>query len=134
MRREQRDPYVVLGVARQASAYEIVRAYRRAARATHPDCRAGERGSSERFQAVSDAYETLRDPKRRAAYDRAHPSVRAGDPHGVVSEPLSRPAPYIRVGPAEVVPPGRTTARRHPADGDTVLLERLVRALLRSMS
>jgi curved DNA-binding protein CbpA len=72
--RERRDPYIVLGVARQATAEEIVRAYRRAARASHPD--SGDPGSAERFQAVSDAYEVLRDPGRRAVYDRSHPLAR----------------------------------------------------------
>ena len=73
--REQRDPYGVLGVRRQAPPDEIARAYRRAARATHPDgggCGAG----AERFQAVSDAYDVLRDPGRRAGYDRRHPLPR----------------------------------------------------------
>jgi curved DNA-binding protein CbpA len=68
--RERRDPYIVLGVPRQASGEEIARAYRRAARATHPDSGGG--GSAERFQAVSDAYEVLSDPQRRAVYDRSH--------------------------------------------------------------
>jgi DnaJ-class molecular chaperone len=67
---------VVLGVARQASGAEIARAYRRAARASHPDGDAA--GSAERFQAVSDAYEVLRDPARRAVYDRSHPLDRPG--------------------------------------------------------
>jgi curved DNA-binding protein CbpA len=73
--RERRDPYVVLGVARQASGEEIARAYRRAARASHPD--GGGAGSAERFQAVSDAYEVLSDPRRRALYDRSHPLARS---------------------------------------------------------
>jgi len=72
--RERRDPYVVLGVARQASGEEIARAYRRAARASHPD--GGGAGSAERFQAVSDAYDVLRDPRRRAVYDRSHSLAR----------------------------------------------------------
>ena len=59
---------------RQASGEEIAHAYRRAARASHPDsCGAG---SAERFQAVSDAYDVLRDPQRRAVYDRSHPLAR----------------------------------------------------------
>jgi DnaJ-class molecular chaperone len=66
-----RDPYIVLGVARHASADEIARAYRRAARTSHPDGQGD--GSAERFQAVSNAYEVLRDPRRRAMYDRSHP-------------------------------------------------------------
>jgi molecular chaperone DnaJ len=68
------DPYVVLGVRRQASPEEIARAYKRAARLTHPD--GGGSGASERFQAVSDAYDVLRDPGRRAGYDRQHPLSR----------------------------------------------------------
>ena len=72
---ERRDPYIVLGVPRQASAAEIARAYRRAARASHPD--SGVAGSAERFQAVSDAYDQLRDPRRRAMYDRSHSLARS---------------------------------------------------------
>ena len=72
--RERRDPYIVLGVPRQASGEEIARAYRRAARASHPD--SGGAGSAERFQAVSDAYDVLRDPRRRAVFDRSNPLAR----------------------------------------------------------
>jgi curved DNA-binding protein CbpA len=72
----RRDPYIVLGVPRQASGEEIARAYRRAARASHPD--SGGAGSAERFQAISDAYDMLRDPRRRAVYDRSHPLARSG--------------------------------------------------------
>ena len=80
--RERRDPYIVLGVARRASGEEITRAYRRAARASHPD--SGGAGSAEWFHAVSDAYEVLRDPRRRAVYDRSHPlgRSRAADARG----------------------------------------------------
>lgn len=73
--REDLDPYVVLGVRRQASPEEIARAYRRAARLTHPDG-GGSAAGSERFRLVSDAYEVLRDPGRRAGYDRQHPLFR----------------------------------------------------------
>jgi curved DNA-binding protein CbpA len=72
---ESRDPYIVLGVPRQASAAEIARAYRRAARASHPD--SGASGSAERFRVVRDAYDQLRDPRRRAMYDRSHPLARS---------------------------------------------------------
>jgi curved DNA-binding protein CbpA len=74
--RERWDPYIVLGVPRQASGEEIARAYRRAARASHPD--SGGVRSAEQFQAISDAYEVLRDPRRRAVYDRSHPLARPG--------------------------------------------------------
>jgi curved DNA-binding protein CbpA len=73
--REHLDPYVVLGVCRQASPEEIARAYRRAARATHPD-KSGSGTGAERFYAVSDAYDVLRDPGRRAGYDQSHPLPR----------------------------------------------------------
>jgi curved DNA-binding protein CbpA len=110
--RGQLDPYVVLGVRRQASSEEIARAYRRAARATHPDGGASGAGS-ERFRAVNDAYHVLRDPGRRAGYDRLHPlprqetarvtggSVRyaaPGSQHVVLGSRASSPAGRPRVG------------------------------------
>ncbi len=103
--REPKDPYIVLGVARQASGEEIARAYRRAARLSHPD--SGSSASAERFRAVSDAYDVLRDPTRRAVYDRSHPpagppptdaragSVRYAEP-GSQHVVLGGPAPYDR--------------------------------------
>jgi curved DNA-binding protein CbpA len=100
--RERRDPYVVLGVSRHASREEIARAYRRAARASHPD--SGGAGSAAQFQVISDAYEVLRDPRRRAVYDRSHPFARtrladerAGSVHyaapGSQHVVLGKPAP-----------------------------------------
>jgi curved DNA-binding protein CbpA len=73
---EPQDPYVVLGVSRQASAEEIARAYRRAARTSHPDSNGV--GSAERFRAVTDAYAELRDPGRRALYDRSRTAAPRG--------------------------------------------------------
>lgn len=61
------DSYQVLGVARNADGPAIHTAYRRAVRRTHPDVG----GSAAEFEAVQSAYETLRDPARRAAHDRA---------------------------------------------------------------
>jgi curved DNA-binding protein CbpA len=73
--RERRDPYIVLGAPREASGEEIARACRSAARASHPD--SGGAGSAERFQAVSDAYDVLSDPRRRVVWDRSHPLARS---------------------------------------------------------
>jgi molecular chaperone DnaJ len=62
------DYYQVLGVARDASADEIKRAYRRLARQHHPDV-AGDSADSERFKEVTNAYEVLSDPRKREMYD-----------------------------------------------------------------
>lgn len=60
------DLYAMLGVARDANADDIKRAFRQKARALHPD--AG--GDPEAFKRVADAYEVLKDPRERARYDR----------------------------------------------------------------
>lgn len=78
--RAGKDPYVVLGVPRGAGDAQIHAAYRSAVRRTHPD--AG--GSSGAFEDVQEAYEELRDPRRRASAQppptRARPSAGATPP------------------------------------------------------
>jgi curved DNA-binding protein len=62
------DYYEVMGVAPEASADEIKKAYRRLARKYHPDV-SKEAGAEEKFKQVGEAYEVLKDPTRRAEYD-----------------------------------------------------------------
>jgi len=64
------DFYSVLGVQRAASDDEIKKAYRKLAMQYHPDRNNGSREAEERFKEITEAYDVLRDPNKRAAYDR----------------------------------------------------------------
>ena len=63
------DYYATLGVARDASADDIKAAYRKLARKYHPDV-STEKNAEAKFKEVAQAYETLKDAEKRAAYDR----------------------------------------------------------------
>jgi curved DNA-binding protein len=64
-----KDYYAVLGVARSAHEDDIKKAYRRLARKYHPDV-SKEANAEERFKELQEAYEVLKDPEKRAAYDQ----------------------------------------------------------------
>src|SRR5688500_13797098 len=64
------DFYTTLGVDRTADDDEIKKAYRKLAMAYHPDRNGGSKEAEEQFKAITEAYDVLRDPNNRAAFDR----------------------------------------------------------------
>lgn len=66
---EHKDYYKIMGLSRTASPEEIKRTYRRLARKYHPDVSKDPK-AGDRFKEINEAYEVLKDPEKRAAYDR----------------------------------------------------------------
>lgn len=67
---EKRDYYEVLGVAKNANADEIKKAYRKKAIQYHPDKNPGDKVAEEKFKEAAEAYEVLSDPQKRQRYDQ----------------------------------------------------------------
>jgi curved DNA-binding protein CbpA len=114
---ERLDHYAVLDVPSTASVDEITRAYHRLVRRLHPDARPDD-AEPEHLRAVLAAYAVLRDPARRAAYDRRRRSptpTRAPSPPPTPPrrtwtpppQPFVRQQPMIRVGPVRYHGPAR---------------------------
>jgi curved DNA-binding protein CbpA len=116
------DLYQLLGVPREASREEIAQAWRRRARAEHPDSRPGDAAAPVRFRALAGAWHVLSDPARRAAYDQAlghhqppatvpPPGPPPGPPRPAGGTPLlGTPGPPLRAGPVRVEGPRGTAA------------------------
>jgi len=110
------DLYQLLGVPREASREAIAQAWRRRARAEHPDSRPGDAAAPGRFRALAGAWHVLSDPARRAAYDQAlareqipPPASRPPGP-AVVTPVARRPGPPLWAGPVRVADPRRAAA------------------------
>jgi curved DNA-binding protein CbpA len=111
------DLYQLLGVPREASREEITLAWRRRARAEHPDSHPGDAAAAGRFRALAEAYQVLSDPPRRAAYDSLlgdgppapgipAPGTRVpvrypGGPRGAGPRPRAA-GPPLRAGPVRI--------------------------------
>jgi molecular chaperone DnaJ len=79
----QRDYYEVLAVSRTAGEEEIKRAYRKLAMQYHPDRNPGNAEAEQKFKEAAEAYDVLRDPEKRARYDRfGHAGVQGGGTGG----------------------------------------------------
>lgn len=147
----QTDLYQLLGVGREASREQVAQAWRRRARAEHPDSRPQDVSAPARFQALAEAYHVLADPGRRAAYDRAsgyQPGPPAAPPpdapgqngagrgsgsagRAAVTPVAGAPGAPLRAGPVRIEPLPRDPAADPHADEDAVLAELLLRYLAR---
>jgi molecular chaperone DnaJ len=75
----KRDYYEVLGIGRNATENEVKKAYRRLAVQYHPDKNPGDATAEEKFKEATEAYEILKDPQKRQAYDQyGHAAFRQG--------------------------------------------------------
>lgn len=72
-----RDYYEIMGLSRSATPEELKRAYRKLARRYHPDV-SKEKNAEERFKEINEAYEVLKDPEKRRAYDQLGADWKAG--------------------------------------------------------
>ena len=89
----ENDYYKVLEVARDASAAEIQKAYRKLARKYHPDVNPDDASAKTKFQKVQKAYEVLNDPEKRELYDRygsSFESMAGGGPGASCTQALTR--------------------------------------------
>src|SRR5687768_15191669 len=85
----KRDYYEVLGVGKAADEKALKSAFRNLAKKFHPDANPGDKAAEHKFKEINEAYDVLRDPQKKAAYDRfGHQAFEMGmggggrGPHG----------------------------------------------------
>jgi molecular chaperone DnaJ len=86
-----KDFYKVLGVSKDATAEEIKKAYRKLARANHPDSHPGDKAAEERFKAVTEAYDVVGDAEKRKKYDDMRAAYAGGFGPFAGGQPGGRP-------------------------------------------
>src|SRR5437762_541446 len=109
-----RDLYRVLQVDPRADAEVLEAAYWRLARKYHPDVSSAPDAAA-RMRELNDAYATLRDPLRRATYDRARAEARRPDPRAPTATRPRAPRPGRSTRPREGGRAGRSSAAAEPA-------------------
>ena len=134
------DLYQLLGVPREASRADIAQAWRRRARAAHPDSRPGDAAAPGRFRALATAWHVLGDPARRAAYDQAlareqapPPASRPPGPAAVTPAARMPGPPPLWAGPVRVEGPHRVPVPGRP-DEEEVRLAVLAGLALRYLA
>ena len=101
-----KNPYEVLGVARNASDDDIKKAYHKLVLKYHPDRNPGDKDAEEKFKEVNNAFDILKDPQKRAAYDRFGDAAFAGgnasgaNPFGNGANPFGNGAFHFNMGGA----------------------------------
>lgn len=99
-----KNPYEVLGVARDASDADIKKAYHKLVLKYHPDKNHGDKEAEEKFKEVNNAFDILKDPQKRAAYDRFGDAAFAGgnasgaNPFGAGGNPFGNGTFHFNMG------------------------------------
>jgi curved DNA-binding protein CbpA len=135
------DLYQLLGVAREASRDDIAQAWRRRARAEHPDSRPGDAAAPGRFRALATAWHVLGDPARRAAYDQLLAREKTPPAASRTPGPAAvRPAaptpgpPPLWAGPVRVQGPHREPVPARPDEEEEIRLAVLAGLALRYLA
>jgi DnaJ-class molecular chaperone len=90
-----KDYYAVLVISREAHAREIKRAYKKLVRKWHPDLHPDDPAGRMKMQEINEAYEVLRDPKKREAYDHRIEKGRRIEDQGTGFYPGRNEDPFV---------------------------------------